>query len=540
VDICDGDLVRQARAGDAAAFRLLVERHSPSAKARAMRLCRRADDADDIVQEAFLQAFMALDRLRDPDRFGAWLGGIIRNVHRAAGRQEPLMLLAEWPEGLHPLSALGLPSADDLDRAEVLRAAVADLPDGQRRAVELYYYAGLPAGQIAGSPGAAKASLHKARRRLRTHITAHRPDLIPVASRRTAMTTVRIACAEPYLDKRPDGSPAIGHILVVLADDPGHRAMGLWLRTRQGMALWRILDRLSRGSEAGQPSHDGLAADLPAREYSPEDLAGQLLAAAGGSVTGVDIDELGPNVLAARIGVAGPGGARQVTAPPGSALALAAALEVPVRVPDALMDRLAIPVTGDDLLRPFADRIPARRSGPRSAPRNLAFADGLDGWLIRGRSRAEVTGAHWNDYAVTAADGTAALSAAVPQPYGDICLGQEWLADDYHGATVTFRAEVRSQDVSGYAELSLDIVSQPQSHSQDREIHAPPGDRAQPVQRVDRDRQHLSETITGTRDWTRYQITGRVPADAEHMGFEITIAGPGRVWLRHVELARTS
>jgi RNA polymerase sigma-70 factor, ECF subfamily len=226
VDICDGDLVRQARAGDAVAFRLLVERHSPSARARAMRLCGRADDADDIVQEAFLRAFMALDRLRDPDRFGAWLGGIIRNVHRAAGRPEPLMLLAEWPEGLHPVSALGLPSADDLDRAEVLRAAVADLPDGQRRAVELYYYAGLPAGQIARSPGAAKASLHKARRRLRTHITAHRPDLIPVASRRTAMTTVRIARAEPHLDTRPDGLPAIGHILVVLADDPGRWGYG--------------------------------------------------------------------------------------------------------------------------------------------------------------------------------------------------------------------------------------------------------------------------------------------------------------------------
>jgi len=99
------------------------------------------------------------------------------------------------------------------------------------------------------------------------------------------MTTVRIACAEPHMDTRLDGSPAIGHILVVLADDPGHRAMGLWLRTRQGMALWRILDRLPRGGEAGRPPHDVPAADLPAREYNPEDLAGKLLAAAGGSVT---------------------------------------------------------------------------------------------------------------------------------------------------------------------------------------------------------------------------------------------------------------
>ena len=273
-----------------------------------MRLCGRADDADDIVQEAFLQAFIALDRLRDPDRFGAWLGGIIRNVHRAAVRQEPLILLGEWPEGLHPVSVQGLPSAEHLDRAEALRAAVAELSDGQRRAVELYYYADVPAGQIAGSPGAVKASLHKARRHLRTHITAHRPDLIPLASRKAAMVTVRIAHAEPHRDTRLDGSTAIGHILVVLADGPGHRAMGLWLRTRQGAALWRILYRLPRHGEAGQRPDDPQREDLPAGEFSPEGLAGKLLAAAGGSVTGVDIEELGPNVLAGRIGVTGPAG----------------------------------------------------------------------------------------------------------------------------------------------------------------------------------------------------------------------------------------
>ena len=66
----------------------------------------------------------------------------------------------------------------------------------------------------------------------------------------------------------------------------------------------------------------------------------------------------------------------------------------------------------------------------------------------------------------------------------------------------------------------------------------PPGDQPQPVLRVDRDRQHLSETLTGTRDWTRYQITLQIPADAEHMGFELTLVGPGTIWLRNVELAR--
>ena len=105
---------------------------------------------------------------------------------------------------------------------------------------------------------------------------------------------------------------------------------------------------------------------------------------------------------------------------------------------------------------------------------------------------------------------------------------------------MTLRAEVRSQEVGGHAELSLDAVSQPRGHSQHRVMHAPPGDQPHPVQRVDRDRQHLSETIAGTRHWTRYQITLQVPADAEHMGFELTLTGPGSIWLRNVELARTN
>jgi len=489
------------------------------------------------VQEAFLQAFASLGQLRDPDRFGAWLAGIVRNISRAAARQAPPMLLADWPEDLHPASAQGLPSAEDLDRAEAMRAAVAGLPGGQRRAVELYYFADLPAGQIARSPGAAKASLHKARRRLREHITAHRPDLIPAASRRTTMTTVRIAHLEPHFDTQLDGTTAARRILVVLADDPGRRAIGLWLPARHGKALWRILDRPSRGSEPPlPPKRHTPPADPPVREFTPEDLASRLLAAADAAVTGVDIEELGPGVLAAQIGVTGPAGTRQVTVPPGSALTLAAALEVPVRVADALMDRLAVPVTGDDLPGPFANRSLAPPSGPRSGPQNLAFADGLDGWVIGGSSRAEVTGAHWDDYTVAAADGAATVSATVPQPYGDVFLGQSWIAGDYHGATVTLRAEVSAKDVAE-AELSLFIATKAEERSREQGGHAASG-----LQRIHvrRERRDSGKTITGSSDWTRYEVAAHVPADAEHIGFELTLTGPGKVRLRHVELIRAS
>ena len=463
-------------------------------------------------------------------------------MHRAATRRPPPLLLADWPEDLHPASVEGLPSAEDLDRAEALGAAVAGLPPGQRRAVELYYYAGLPVAEIAASPGAAKASLHKARGRLREHITTHRPDLIPVLSRRTPMTTVRIACAQPHRGTTPDGSMAIAHILVVLADDAGHRAMGLWLRTRQGLALWRVMEQAGREDLAeGQAEGlaeglagglaGGLAAgDRPYREFTPEGLAVRLLGAADGTVTEVDIDELGPGVLAAQVGVAGPAGTRQVTADPGSALALAAALEVPVRVAGALMDRLAVPVSGDDLLGPFTRRTPAGPAGPGSGPQNLDFTDGLNGWITSGSSRAEVTGSHWDDYTVTAAAGTATLAAVVPHPYGDVFLGQEFLADDDHGTTVTLRAEIRARDVAGHGELSLYIVDKPED---------PPAPGPIP-QAIHRARQEHHRTITGSQDWTSYALTAPVPASAEAVEFDLTLTGPGQIELRNVTLTRAS
>jgi RNA polymerase sigma-70 factor, ECF subfamily len=534
VDIGDGDLVRLARTGDAVASRLLVERHRAVALARAARLGARPGDADDIVQEAFLQAFTALDRLRDPDRFGAWLGGIVVNVHRAAARRPSVILLGDWPEDLHPASAQGVPSAEDLDRAEAVRAAVAGLPAGQRRAVELYYYTDLPAAQIAASPGAAKASLHKARRRLREHITAHRPDLIPVLSRRTPMTTVRVAGAQPQLDTRLDGTTVIGYVLAVLADDSGRRAMGLWLRSRQGLPLWRVLN--GRAGEA--PPQGGLAGGLPVREFTPEGLAIRLLGAAGGAVTRVDINELGPDVLAAQIAVTSPAGTRQVTGDPGSALALAAGLGVPIRIADALMDRLAVQVTDDDPFGPFERRTPARPGGPVFEPVNLDFASGLYGWIIGGDSRCEVTGSHWDDYTVTADDGAAILSAAVPQPYGSVFAGQVFLASGYLDTTLTLRAEVRAQDVAGHAVLSLRIVCKAEEHGEHQDSQPAPGPIRGPV--LQRVRGLPGPIITGSQNWTSYEVTAPVPAHAHQVEFDLTLTGPGQVALRNVTLTRTS
>ena len=231
------------------------------------------------MQEAFLQALISLGRRRDPDRFGAWLGGIVVNVHRRMRRRAPLTLVGEWPEALQPESAAcpRLMSWTGPRRCGRPWRACA----GQRHAVEGFYCADQPASEIAGSPGAARASLHKARRRLRAYLTEHRPDLIPV-SRRTPMTAVRIAHAEPMPGAQPGGNFNLEQVLVVLADDQRGRVLPIWLSGADGESLWRLADRPRGASERSA---------LPPEAIS-EELTGRLLDAAGIAVTGVDIDEL--------------------------------------------------------------------------------------------------------------------------------------------------------------------------------------------------------------------------------------------------------
>ena len=303
-EISDGDLVRLARDGDPVAFRLLVERHQPTARARAWRLCANPSDVDDVMQESFLQAFVALDGLRDPDRFAGWLAGIVLNVCRGVARRAPVTLLPDWPEPLHPASTAGLPSAEDLDRADALRAAVAGLPAGQRRAVALHYYADLPPGQIAEPAGAARASLHKARLRLRAYLTEHRPDLVPTG--RTHMTTVRIARVERHI---PPGPVPTHHpsFVIVLADEAGRRELPIWLVADDGLRLSELIEPATEDHERAGPE----------QARTEDELTGRLLRAAGASVTGVDVDELGPEVTAARIALAGPGRNPARHRPPG-------------------------------------------------------------------------------------------------------------------------------------------------------------------------------------------------------------------------------
>jgi RNA polymerase sigma-70 factor (ECF subfamily) len=506
-DVSDGELVLLARDGDPVAFRLLVERHQPMVRARARQLCGNPNDTDDVMQETFLRAFIALDQLRDPGRFAAWLAGITANVCRGLWRRGEPALLPDWPEPLHPAASDGVPSAEDIDRADALRAAMAELPARQRRTVVMRYYADVEAGA-----GAARASLHKARRSMRAYLTEHRPDLVPAAARRPPMTTVRIARTGRRDGPRPGPGRAPSHV-VVLADEAGGRELPLWFLIADGHRLERLL-------QAGP-------------EQTADGLTVRMLQALGSTVTGVEIGELGPEVAAARIELASATGARQVTARLAEGLAVAIAAGAPIQVAGTVMDRLAVaagttPVRdvepGGGPARPVGEPVPQRRSRPRYEPRNMAFADELNGWLFGGSFTENISDSHWHDYTCVVENGTAVIASAVPEPAGFALLGQEVFADDYRGGTVVFRAEFRVPEGRGGMFLRV---------NEGRSIRGPLTEQA-----AFGDPDNNVTPVPNGPGWAPHQVAARVPPDSDGVVFGIFLARPGRIELRNPELLK--
>jgi RNA polymerase sigma-70 factor (ECF subfamily) len=94
----DAAAVAQARAGDSEAFRLLVERHSRALFKLGYRMTGNEQDAEDVVQEAFLKAYRSLDRFEERSQVSSWLYRIaancafdvLRRRQRRGGRLESL------------------------------------------------------------------------------------------------------------------------------------------------------------------------------------------------------------------------------------------------------------------------------------------------------------------------------------------------------------------------------------------------------------------------------------------------------------------
>jgi RNA polymerase sigma-70 factor (ECF subfamily) len=171
----EAGLVARARAGDRAAFGLLVERYAAQARRVARAVLGDPDDADDAAQDAFLSALVKLDRY-DPSRpFGPWLLRIVANAatdrrrRRAVRRAEPLDAGLAGPGGERPDRY-----AERAELGERLRAALAELPERRRMAVVLFDVEGYGHAEIAGilgiPEGTVRSDVFHARRFLRERL----------------------------------------------------------------------------------------------------------------------------------------------------------------------------------------------------------------------------------------------------------------------------------------------------------------------------------------------------------------------------------
>lgn len=126
-------LARRAADGDIAAFEDLVRRYGTMMRAYARRVLGSSDDVDDVVQEALVQAWTQIGRLRDTAAVRPWLMRITGNRALDVLRRRKLHTPIEHHPGL-PAPGPG-PEAAALagTRTQALERALAALPEDQRR-----------------------------------------------------------------------------------------------------------------------------------------------------------------------------------------------------------------------------------------------------------------------------------------------------------------------------------------------------------------------------------------------------------------------
>ena len=173
-------LVDRVRAGDLEAYATLVRAYLRTAFAVAYGILRQVEDAEDLVQDAFLKALQRIDRLRPGSPFGPWFYRLVRNEALNRRRWRKRRETVPIPE------AEAAPGADperDAERSALrrrLRGVLDRLPPVQAAVVMMHDVQGYAHAEIAAAleipEGTSRSHLHHARKRLREWLTEHRSE----------------------------------------------------------------------------------------------------------------------------------------------------------------------------------------------------------------------------------------------------------------------------------------------------------------------------------------------------------------------------
>jgi RNA polymerase sigma factor (sigma-70 family) len=245
----DAELVRLARDGDKDAFGCLVERYRTMAKRAAVRMIAQEDIAQELCQEALLQAYLSLRHLRNDHQFRSWLYGIVLNVCRDFRRSQKINFLS-WESlvGGAAFEAIHFMSGDDpqeiVEQRELyssLLAAVNDLSPENKAATQMFYFEGLSIQEIAANLGVSivtiKGRLHRSRNQLRARLLDQ-----PVRRIKGEKQMIRVTIADIHRHKIE--GQQFEHNIITLLDEAGQRVLPIWIGTAEGQAMAMRLRRI--------------------------------------------------------------------------------------------------------------------------------------------------------------------------------------------------------------------------------------------------------------------------------------------------------
>jgi len=167
----DGQIISRCLNGDKAAFGFLVDKYKASVYALAYYRLRNFEDAEDIAQEAFVEAYQRLHTLRRWDSFSVWLYSITSNMCkeflRSKSRRRDREFIADQNTNILDKS---INSYHENKVYESLREALDTLPDIYQQVLTLYYLGGMTSEEIAQTLGISSATIRQRMSRARSQL----------------------------------------------------------------------------------------------------------------------------------------------------------------------------------------------------------------------------------------------------------------------------------------------------------------------------------------------------------------------------------
>jgi len=185
----DSEVIKLILQGDKEKFRILVEQYQQMVFRTCMGFLHNKDDADDLTQDVFIQAYLSLPHFKGGSAFSTWLYRIAVNASLNKIRKSPLKLIFQRFENIagskneketYPSVSVEEDPENILIRQEHIewvKRALDTLPENQHTAIVLSRYDDLSQKEIAEimdtTEGAVEALLQRAKKNLREKLSAH-------------------------------------------------------------------------------------------------------------------------------------------------------------------------------------------------------------------------------------------------------------------------------------------------------------------------------------------------------------------------------